>query len=73
MNDSELFDDAPFWGLPTDASDFCNKHDSNIPPPEVNMPICISCNGAKICRCEEPLTEEKSVAENGPYLTMNIS
>ena len=72
MDDSELFDDAPFWALPNDVSDSCNKTDSNIPPTEVNMPICVSCQGAKVCRCDETLNEEHTVAENGPYLTMNI-
>lgn len=72
LNDSELFDDEPFWGLPKDVSDICNKNGSKNPENEVNVPICVSCKCAKICRCEETINADITVAD-GQYLTMNIS
>ena len=72
LKDSELFDDAPFWGLPDDAFDASNKNGTEIPITEINVPMCLSCQGAKVCRCDETINNENTVAENGPYLTMNI-
>ena len=79
MQDYELFDDNPFWNLPDDAFEINGRPD--VPGDEndssnvMKLPICNSCKCAKICKCDSQVTNEngdKTLEENGPYLTMNI-
>lgn len=79
MNDYELFDDDPFWNLPKDAfdiDDHKNGHsDSQNIETNTKLPVCDSCKLAKICQCATIAVtneENKTLEENGPYLTMNI-
>ena len=80
LQDNELFDDAPFWNLPDDAFDIGSHHsdqrkDSKFYPVEGRLSACDSCKYPKVCQCSLKTPnkdEDKTVEENGPYLTMNI-
>ena len=74
LDDSELFDDDPYWTMWDASSNEENVIDAKLPLTEDSTPspICASCKRAQVCKCLNDIKEECTLDENGPYLTINM-
>ena len=74
LDDSELFDDDPYWTMWDASSNEENVVDAKLPLTEdpAPSPICASCKRAQVCKCLNDIKEECTLDENGPYLTINM-